>query len=730
MGRNKRHSPIEADAAAALLAAGIAGGVSGVSGDGQTGTAAAQRGAAGVSLLPAEQADAQERDTIEAPPKLPRPENFVTEEERPDDPDNCHPFLREKLETLPACPGVYLMRDKRHRVIYVGKSACLKNRVRSYFHSHNLSERIKWMVSLVRNFDIITVNTEIEALLLENNLIKKHRPYFNVMFRDDKSYPALELTTFEDYPRLRIVHTQSRLRGTVFGPYADASALKRTKKLLQKMFKIRPCRENLSKPLKRSCLYYHIGMCGAPCTGSISKEDYAVNIEMVKQFLNGHIGSLVSKLKAQMAAEAQKLNYERCAELRDAIADLKTLTDRQEIVFERDSDEDYISLAFDAEGSLCCALVWQIREGKLQGQQSFILNARLGGDLKSDTAEFIQQYYAGGSRPPQTICLQEMPDNADLLCEWLSGLNGRKVSLQVPQRGERSHLMRKTAENARRCLEEEMHSPSRLTTRQQAVTELKEALHLPRLPLRMECYDISNIQGKYSVASMTVFEHGLPHRSHYRKFKIQGMDTPNDFASMNQVLRRRLSHIPKDDFGSADAPFHPDGGDGAAAEKSDASLECVPDLIIVDGGLGQLGEAVEVLREMGLEGKICLAGLAKKEEELFVPGSSRPTLLPVNSNAYNMVTHLRNEAHRFAITFHRSLRGKGMLHSVLDDVPGLGPKGRKLLRRRFKTLAELRAATVAELQEVKGIGPKTAVKIAACLKEKGADSRAAEQENE
>lgn len=647
----------------------------------------------------------------EALPKLPRPQNVVTEEERPDNIENTHPFLKEKLETLPSCPGVYLMRDERHRIIYVGKSACLKNRVRSYFHSKNLTEKTRWMVSLVRNFDIITVNTEMEALILENVLIKKHRPYFNILFRDDKSYPYLELTTFEKYPRLRIVRSNGKLRGTCFGPYAgEAMSVKRTKSTVQKLFKLRPCQEKLDKKRERPCLYYHIDLCTAPCTGCVSAQEYNAQVEKAAKFLSGHTGKLAAQLRQEIAEQAALLNYEECAKLRDTLQSLEILDQKQKILLQSDLDEDYISLAYDQERSICAAVVRQVREGKLQGQQNFVLEVRLDNQYENDLADFIQRYYSENRRPPALIAVETEPANRELLQAWLSEMVNRKVKFEQPQRGEKKQILLGTQENAKRFLDDELHAPSQRELRQEALSELKDALKLPHTPWRMECYDISNIQGKFSVGSMVVFEHGLPHRSHYRKFKIKGMDEPNDFAMMSQVLERRLSHLCQEKQHSQE-----NGADNLP--KEDISLDSTPDLIIVDGGLGQLNAAQTILQKFGLDKSIALAGLAKRQEELFVPGRQTSILLPLNSKAYNMVTHLRNEAHRFAITFHRNLRGKGMLHSVLADIPGLGPKYIKLLRTHFTDLAALKLASSEELQRLPGIGKKMADKIVKALQE-------------
>ncbi|MGM9999383.1 MAG: excinuclease ABC subunit UvrC [Candidatus Bruticola sp.] len=645
---------------------------------------------------------------VAAPPKLPRPQNIITEEEQQSaGQEIIHPFLQEKLAALPASPGVYLMRDERGRVIYVGKSACLKNRVRSYFRSKNLPEKNRWMVSLIRNFDIITVNTEMEALILENELIKKHRPYFNILFRDDKSYPYLELTTFEQYPRLRIIRSRTRLRGLCFGPYAgDSLAVKRTKDTVQKLFKLRPCREKLDKKRPRPCLYYQINLCTAPCSGLVSPQEYASQVDKAVKFLHGHTGQLSTQLRQEIATQAAQLNYEECAKLRDTLQSLEILSHKQQILLQSESDEDYIALAYDQDRSICAASVRQIREGRLQGQYNFILDSRLDSSPNAELSAFIQRYYSANSHPPAIIVTKTEPQDGNLLQTWLSDSVGHKVKFVLPQRGERKQILNSTGKNARRFLNEELHSPSHSDLRHEALIELQQALKLPTVPWRLECYDISNIQGKYSVGSMVVFEHGLPHRSHYRKFKIQGADSPNDFAMMGQVLERRLLHLSATTSNSTP---------NEEAPKTDVSLETMPDLIVVDGGLGQLHAAWDILQKLKLEDKIFLAGLAKREEEIFLPHRKNSLLLPLNSKAYNLITHLRNEAHRFAITFHRQLRRKGMLSSVLADIPRLGPKYIKILRTHFADLAAIKAATAEELQRLPGIGKKTATLITEAL---------------
>ncbi|MBQ7529380.1 excinuclease ABC subunit UvrC, partial [bacterium] len=551
--------------------------------------------------------------------------------------------LAEKLKNLPDSPGCYLMRNSQNRVIYVGKSSCLRKRVRSYFQKHDHPERVKWMISLICDFDILTVSTEMEALLLENNLIKKYNPRFNVLLKDDKQYPALELTTYEKFPRLRVVRLRSgsNTKGLIFGPYANGADLARTKKLVQKLFLLRPCKDKLEKTRSRPCLYYQLKMCSAPCLGRLDPNEYGQQVERAKKFLCGHNKGLISDLHQQMEIESQRFNYELCAQIRDTLKTLELITEKQQVVFKDEIDEDYLALACDSERSLCCILIWQVREGRLQSQQHFFLESR----LLEETATlegFIQQYYAMSKDVPPVICLPYLPNRDQLLLQWLESLSSHKVKFVVPKRGAKKQLLQKTDENARRNLQEKLSLPTQKENRLMALQELQKALGLTSPLQRLECYDISNIQGKYAVGSMVVFEEGMPQRSHYRKFKIQGLDTPNDFAMMRQVLARRLSHLPQ-------VPLELASSD----EQEDSSLSSTPDLIIVDGGLGQLGVAIETLEKYHLNQTISLAGLAKKKEELFLPDKSQPIILPEDSNAYNLVTHLRNEAHRFAITFHR-----------------------------------------------------------------------------
>lgn len=644
------------------------------------------------------------------PNKLPLPHYETTPDElAADEPSVIHPDLATKLHGLPLKPGVYLMRDERRRVIYVGKSACLKNRVNSYFQSgKNHSSRIRWMVSLIRDFDTIVVDSEMEALLLENTLIKKHRPYFNVLFRDDKGYPMLEATLFETYPRLRVVRQNTVCpRGARrFGPYPDGLALKHTRHLLRKVFRLRTCHQSLAKPLPRACLNYHMKLCTAPCTRQVSPVEYRAQIDDAIDFLNGHTATLISHLEADLQREAELLNYERCAVIRDTLQSLSTIAEQQKVIIGGKQDEDFVALASDT--GVTCAVVWQIREGHLAGQLEYLLNSRLEEQNSETTQAFIQEYYGSSSQLPRVLYVATLPEQASLLEEWLAVQRGSKVSIRTPLRGVRRKIMEMAERNALEKLREELATPSRLDIRMAALDELRTALMLPHSPQRIECVDISNTSGQQAVGSLVVFENGLPHRAHYRHFRIRGMDTPNDFAMMEQVLSRRFAHLPEVSQANSSSP----------AVDEDPSLSTAPDLLIVDGGKGQLSMAVEVIKRYGLTDRVRLAGLAKREEELFLPGRSTSVMLPRDSQALLMVTHLRDEAHRFAITHHRKLRQKRLNLSILDTIPGIGASKKQALLTSFSSLSQLMAASRERICTVPGIGPALAEKIYAALHEK------------
>lgn len=664
--------------------------------------------------------DADTPVVVSATQKLPVPRSIITSEQVPcqDDGLSSH-HLREKLDSIPSKPGVYLMRDKSQRVIYVGKSKCLYNRVRSYFRAGTQhTSRIDLMVSQVNDFEIIVVSSELEALLLENTLIKQYRPYFNVLFRDDKSYPMLEITVSETYPRVRVTRSARHNGSAYFGPYADGSALRDSMSIMKKVFRLRTCKHNIDKPLRRACLDHHMHLCTAPCTRLVSPKEYRQQVSAALDFLNGRSNSLISDLHQQLEKEATLLNYERCAVIRDMLQGLNGVLAQQKVLTGPSTNEDYVTLVADA--NLNCAVVWQVRQGKLLGQRHFLLDSRLNATAQDTMQAFLQQYYGSGALPPGRLVVSILPSDYELTITWLNSLRGKTVEMRVPSRGQKRGILNMATANAQDKLDQELLVPSRSQVRLEALQELGQALALKQQPVRMECMDISNTQGKQPVGSMVVFEYGLPHRTHYRHFKIRSMETPNDFAMMREMLERRFKHAlacqkrlvvsnnellsPIDDTSHSIA-------ENGVQTPFDASLSTLPDLLIVDGGKGQLGVAVEVLERLGLRSRVALAGLAKKQEELFLPGQEQSVCLPVNSPAYLMVTHMRDEAHRFAITHHRKLRQKTVSKSLLDKVPGLGRVRKKAILLHFSDMRNLLAADIEAIKRVPGLGPELAERL-------------------
>ena len=569
-------------------------------------------------------------------------------------------ILQEKLKTLPDTPGVYLMHDARGKIIYVGKARVLKNRVRQYFRSgKNHGAKVKAMVAKVADFETIVTANEVEALILECNLIKKHRPRYNISLKDDKSYPYLRVTA-EDFPRIiltrRVIHDGSRY----FGPYTSGLAVKETLQLLKKIFPLRTCK---TFP-KRPCLEFHIKRCLAPCAKKISREEYLPFVKAAEKFLEGHTALVERELSARMNAAAEALNFEQAARLRDILSAVKKVTEKQKIVSDT-GDADAIGLA--RSGNETCAQIFFIRDGKVTGRENFLLSGAHDADDAQAVTEFIKQYYSRAKISAAEILLpvELRDDDLKILGEWLG------VKLITPKRGVKRSLVEMANQNAEKFLAEE--SARRQLKNAQtvgAVEELKNFLNLPRLPRRMECFDISHIQGAETVASMVVFEDGAPDKKSYRRFKIRSAEgKPDDFLSMREVTSRRYG-----------------------------STENLPDLIVIDGGLGQLGSALEIIRGAGHQ--VPVVGLAKQFELIFVEGSSVPIELPRDSQALKLMQRIRDEAHRFAITYHRKLRRKRNLKSALDNVAGIGLKRRTELLKNFGTLSKIKSATVEELSAV------------------------------
>lgn len=592
-------------------------------------------------------------------------------------------LLEEKLRQLPDSPGVYLHKDAAGRVLYVGKATSLRSRVRSYFQtSAQHSPRIRWMVSRVVDVEFFLVGSNLEALILECNLIKKYRPYFNVKYRDDKRYPLLEITTSETFPKIRVVRQARNHKNRYFGPYPDAGAMRRTLKVIQKVFQIRTCKIDMSKVADRPCLDYHIELCTAPCTRYVEAQAYREQVDAAVDFLEGRSERLIKRLERDMVYYAEHLDFERCARIRDTLSDVQRIVEKQRVVLSSaPDDEDYIGLT--SRRDTVSVHVLCVREGKLLSQKSFFLDSHGGADEKEQMSAFLKEHYDNPVTLPRRLLLSVEPDDREVLEEWLSSRGERKVELRVPQRGEKRQLLELCLKSATQSLQMESVMPSRYESRRIGLQEIQDALDLKDTPWRIECVDISNTQGKQAVGSLVVFEQGLPKKEQYRKFRIRSGDTPDDFRMMHEVLTRRFA----------------EGG-------KKKQYEAIPDLLVVDGGKGQLSSACRALAEMDMVGRVPVVGLAKQHEWIFMPEQSEPVILAPGSKGLSLITHLRDEAHRFAITYHRKLRGKSAKESPLDKAPGIGPNKKKALIAHFGSLKKLMKATPEEITEVDGMGPK------------------------
>lgn len=580
--------------------------------------------------------------------------------------------IKNALAVLPEKPGVYLMHDAEGKVIYVGKAVVLKNRVRSYFRnlaSH--SPKVKAMVAKIAEIETIVTSSEVEALILECNLIKKYRPRYNISLKDDKTYPYLKVTMQEDFPRLHMTRRLSKDGAKYYGPYADAGAMYATMKLLKTMFPLRSCRKmNPDRP----CLNYHIKRCLAPCAGYVSKDEYGKMIKSVCMVLDGRTTELERDLKQRMQAAAEDYAFEEAARLRDQLQAVERLNESQKAVTNNGGDMDVLGFAQDMTG--ICLQIFFVRKGKLIGRDNFFLQD--GGDEQREVlTAFLKQYYNEATFVPREIVLPQLPEAEEqqLIEAWLTQKAERRVELFVPQRGVKRELLQLANDNALKLLQERLRKGSlSLKNDEQAAEELQQALGLEHSLERMDCFDISHTQGSETVASMVVFRKGSISKKDYRKYKIVSAEgKPDDFKSMQEVVYRRYK-----------------------------DYEDLPNLVVIDGGKGQLSSALEVIRGLGLA-DLPVVGLAKREEEIFLPHRSTSILLDRDSAALHLIQRIRDEAHRFAITFHRKLRGKRNLVSVLDHVEGIGPRRRQALWQAFKTLDAMKAASVEELAAVEGM---------------------------
>ncbi|MBM3189718.1 MAG: excinuclease ABC subunit UvrC [Chloroflexi bacterium] len=614
---------------------------------------------------------------------------------------NKGPSIEERIELrlagLPTKPGVYLMKDPDGRVIYVGKAAVLRHRVRSYFQkgaSH--SPKTERLVAEIADLEWIVTGSELEALILECELIKKYRPRYNVRFRDDKRYPYIKVSYAEDFPRVYTVRNMLRDGGRYFGPFTSSQAVHQSLELLRRLFPYRTCEREINGKDRRPCLYYHIKRCLGPCIGAASREEYRALIDRVCLFLEGKQEVLLDKLQAQMQREAEALRFERAAELRDQIAAITQIIERQRIVSGHLRDHDFIALARD-DGQ-ACVQVFFVRGGKLIGREYFVLTGTQEESAEEVMSSFVTQFYDEAAYVPPEILVQNDLDELAVIQEWLRQKRGTKVLIKVPRRGHKRDVMRMATDNATATLERlraEWEADTNKHT--EALAELRQALDLPAPPGRIECYDISNTQGTASTGSMVVFARGVPSKADYRRFRIKTVEGANDFASLAEVVRRRFARA-KD----------PNAAKSVDGKENRWAL--MPDLVILDGGKGQLSAVREVMESCGVAG-IPTVALAKEEEEIYAPGRPAPILLPRDSQALYLVQRIRDEAHRFAISYHRKLRERQSMASLLEEIPGIGPQRRRALLERFGSLEGVRAATAEELASVPGMNPHVAAQV-------------------
>ena len=605
--------------------------------------------------------------------------------------------LRARLAGVPPKPGVYIMRDVNRRVIYVGKAVVLRHRVRSYFQKATThTPKTERLVAEIADLEWIVTESELEALILECELIKRYRPRYNVRLKDDKRYPYIKVSLQEDFPRIYTVRKMVRDGARYYGPFTSSQAVHQSLELMRHLFPYRTCEREITGRDRRPCLYYHIKRCLGPCIGAVDKEAYRAVIERVCLFLEGKQEQIVAGLQADMQNAAESLDYERAAERRDQIAAITRIIESQRIVSGHLRDHDFI--AFARDDGQACVQVFFVRQGKLIGREYFLLMGAYGEREAEIMDSFIKQFYDEAAQIPPEILVQTDLDELAVIQQWLRRKRGTKVLVKVPRRGEKRGIMRLAMENAeetlRRLHEEWAADTSKHT---EALGEIQSVLGLSTPPTRIECYDISNTQGTLATGSMVVFVKGVPSKQDYRRFRIKTVRGPDDYASLAEVLRRRFSRA-----GGRDAARSPDGKESRWA--------IMPDLLIVDGGRGQLSAAREALAEMGVGG-IPTVALSKGEEALHVPGRSAPVLLPRTSQGFYLLQRIRDEAHRFAISYHRKLRRAEGIASLLDDVPGIGPQRRRALLSQFGSLEGIRAATVEELAAVPGITQRVAERL-------------------
>ncbi len=598
--------------------------------------------------------------------------------------------ITEQLKHLPTSPGVYLMKDAEGDILYIGKAANLRNRVRSYFTaSESLAPKVEQLVDRVDSLDFFITTSEQEALILEFNLIKRHRPFYNVRLKDDKSYPYLKISLYEDWPRIYLTRHVEQDGGRYFGPFASPWSVRHTLKALKRIFPFRSCEKPVTGTDLRACLEYHMHQCVGPCVGAVNQAGYLDVIKQVILFLEGRHEKVVKGLKHQMEEAARELHFERAARIRDQIEAINRVIEGQKIATRVQGDQDVV--AFAANHDQAWVQVFFVRRGKLIGKEGFILQGTTSEEPGHIITSFVEQFYSSATDIPPLILLQHPVEDRGLIENWLGDRRRAKVELRVPLRGNKKELVDIVAANAEQGLRQ-LEIKQQVSNMSVALVEVQRALDLPRPPDHIECYDISNIQGKYAVGSMVVFERGKPKTAHYRRFRIKTVPGADDCAMLREVLGRRFRRSNRQSVGDS----------GAWA--------VVPDLILIDGGKGQLGAALTVMKELDING-IPAAGLAKEREELFVPDRSYPIILPPDSLGLRLLRHIRDEAHRFALGYHQKIRLREGLTSTLDTIPGVGPKRKRALLKKFGSFQAIREASIEELAAVDGVGLFAARKI-------------------
>ena len=612
--------------------------------------------------------------------------------------------VEEELKKLPRKPGVYIMRDDKDVILYVGKAINLHNRVRSYFRENiGRGPAIDQMVSLIARFEYIVTDSELEALVLENNLIKENSPKYNTLLKDDKTYPYIKVTVGEDYPRILFSRTMKKDKSRYFGPYTSAAAVKDTIELLNKLYQLRTCNRVLPRDtgLERPCLNYHIKQCLAPCQGYVSKEEYRQQVAGALEFLNGNYSPILKDLEEKMKKAAEAMEFEDAARYRDLLSSVRQVSQKQKITEGVGEDKDILALYQDETEAV--VQVFFVRDGKLIGREHYYMTHVPENNKPAILQDFVKQFYAGTPFIPRELMLQYEIEDAELIEKWLSERKGSRVYLKVPKIGSKEKLVELAAQNAKLVLSQDREKLKREEGR--TIGAVKEISDLLQLPLtgtaRMEAYDISNINGFENVGSMVVYEKGKPKRSDYRKFKIKSVSGPDDYACMREVLTRRFRHGMEESKELEEQEMDQEYG----------SFTKFPDLILMDGGRGQVNIALSVLEELGIDIPVC--GMVKDDNHrtrgLYYHNIELP--IDTHSEGFKLITRIQDEAHRFAIEYHRSLRSKTQVKSVLDDIPGVGPARRKALMRHFKSLEEIRQATVEELMEIPEMNERTAEEI-------------------